>query len=168
MAFGSRSGSATSSTPSYARDMDGTSLLRNPSFLADLRDYYGKRGVYIDDDYELVRRFHRDQTFMGMNTLGGIGGILKAKSASKENRAQQRRLRDAYQKLPMFFEQGGVGSDIGLSNIGSALVLDPLNLVGFGAGAAAGAAGRVAKAGGTAAMAARSAARAGAVRGAMA
>ena len=109
MAFGSSRRRST--TPDYARDIDGTTLLRNPSFLADLRDYYRKRGVYIDDDRTLVERFHRDQTFMGMNTLGGIGGILKAKSASKENRAQQRRLRDAYQKLPMFFEQGGIGAE---------------------------------------------------------
>ena len=165
MAFGSSRRRST--TPDYARDIDGTTLLRNPSFLADLRDYYRKRGVYIDDDRTLVERFHRDQTFMGMNTLGGIGGILKAKSASKEGRAQQRRLRDAYQKLPMFFEQGGIGA-AGAGNIGAAMLLDPLNLVGFGAGAGARAGTKLIAAGATGAQATRAGAKAGAVRGAVA
>lgn len=168
MAFGSRSGARASSTPSYARDMDGTTLLRDPSFLADLRDYYAKRNVFIDDDYDLVARFHRDQTFQSMNTLGGIGGILSAKSASRENRAQQKRLRAAYQKLPMFFEQGGVGADRAVANIGGSMVLDPVNLVGFGAGAGATAGARAIQGGATAAKAARAGAKAGAVRGAIA
>ena len=148
--------------------MDGTTLLRNPSFLADLRDYYGKRGVHIDDDYDLVSRFHRDQTFMGMNTIGGIGGILSAKSASKENRAQQKRLRQAYQKLPMFFQPGGVGTDRAAGNIAAAVALDPLNLVGFGAGAGAGAGIKAIQGGAAAGKAARAGAKAGAVRGTIA
>lgn len=147
--------------------MDGTTLLRDASFLADLRDYYGKRGVYIDDDRDLVERFHRDQTFMNMNTLGAVGGLLSAKSASKENRAQQKRLREAYQKLPMFFEQGGIGA-AGAGNIGAAMAFDPLNFVGFGAGAGAAAGAKASAAGLRGAQAMRAGAKAGAVRGAVA
>ena len=166
MAFGSsRRRGAT--TPEYYKDMDGTTLLSDPSFLADLRDHYGKRGVYIDDNRDLIERFHRDQTFMSMNTVGGIAGLLSARSASKENRAQQMRLREAYQKLPLFFEQGGIGAG-GAGNIGAALVFDPINLVGFGAGAGAVKGLQAVRGGATALQAAKAGAKAGAVRGAVA
>lgn len=166
MAFGS-SRRRGAQTPEYYKDMDGTTLLRDASFLADLRDYYAKRGVYIDDDRDLVERFHRDQTFMNMNTLGAVGGLLSAKSASKENRAQQKRLREAYQKLPMFFEQGGIGA-AGVGNIAGSMALDPLNFVGFGAGAGAAAGAKASAAGLRGAQAMRAGAKAGAVRGAIA
>ena len=149
-------------------DVRGEDIMSDPRVVADVRKEFEDRGIYIADDDELMRKFYDDQTFSKLNaTIGPFNAYQRAEAATPESRARQARLRDAHNKLPAFFQKGGVGAGTALPSYAKALVLDPINLVGgfIGAGGKG-----VAKAAQIATMAGKSptiaAAKAGALRGA--
>lgn len=161
--------SALSTAPqtTYA-DIRGEDIMTDPRVIADVRAEFEDRGIYIADDDELMRKFYDDQTFSKLNaTVGPFNAYQRAEAATPESRARQARLRDAHNKLPAFFQKGGVGAGTALPSYAKALVLDPINLVGGFVGA--GSKG-VAKAAQVARLAGQSpalaAAKAAAVRGA--
>ena len=129
--------SALSSAPqtTYA-DIRGEDIMSDPRVIADVRAEFEDRGIYISDDEELMRKFYDDQTFSKLNaTVGPFNAYQRAEAATPESRARQARLRDAHNKLPAFFQTGGVGAGTALPSYGKALILDPINFVGGFVGA---------------------------------
>ena len=129
--------SALSTAPqtTYA-DIRGEDIMTDPRVIADVRAEFEDRGIYIADDDELMRKFYDDQTFSKLNaTVGPFNAYQRAEAATPESRARQARLRDAHNKLPAFFQKGGVGAGTALPSYAKALVVDPINFVGGFVGA---------------------------------
>ena len=115
----------------------GQEVLTDPRVIADARRDFEDRGIFIDDDDELMRRWYNDQTYTNLNSIvGPYNAYQRAQAATPESRARQARLRDAYHKLPAFYQGGGVGTATAIPAIGKAIIVDPLNVVGgfFGLG----------------------------------
>ena len=118
-------------------DVRGEDVMTDPRVIADVRAEFEDRGIYIEDDDELMRKFYDDQTFSKLNaTIGPFFALQRAEAATPEARARQARLRDAHGKLPFFMQSGGVGAATALPSYLKALALDPINAVGgfIGAG----------------------------------
>ena len=135
--------SSTSSTSSYLQDTPDDQVLSDPRALADIRDYYRKwKGRYFSDDKEMLEEFHEDQSWNNLNTAGAGINWAEASSSNEEQRAHMSRMTSLYHKVPMLNSKGGFADKIGgfnvAANIGQSILADPLNLIGFGAGAAVG------------------------------
>ena len=118
-------------------DVRGEDVMTDPRVIADVRAEFEDRGIYIEDDDELMRKFYDDQTIPQLNaTVGPFFALQRAEAATPEARARQARLRDAHDKLPFFMQSGGVGAATALPSYLKALALDPINAVGgfIGAG----------------------------------
>ena len=162
------SSTLSSALPTTYADIRGEDIMTDPRVIADVRKEFEDRGIYIADDDELMRKFYDDQTFSKLNTtIGSFNAYQRAEAATPESRARQARLRDAHNKLPAFFQKGGVGAGTALPSYGKALLFDPINLVGGFVGASGKGVAKAAQvaraAGGSPTLAA---ARAGAMRGA--
>jgi hypothetical protein len=131
------------STQSYLQDTPDDQVLSDPRALADIRDYYRKwKGRYFADDKEMLEEFHEDQSWNNLNTVGAGINWAESSSANEEQRAHMARMSSLYHKVPMLNSKGGFADKIGgfnvAANIGQSVLADPLNLIGFGAGAAVG------------------------------
>jgi hypothetical protein len=130
------SSTLSSALPTTYADIRGEDIMTDPRVIADVRKEFEDRGIYIADDDELMRKFYDDQTFSKLNaTVGPFNAYQRAEAATPESRARQARLRDAHNKLPAFFQKGGVGAGTALPSYGKALLFDPINLVGGFVGA---------------------------------
>ena len=57
----------------YSLNADPKTILKDPRFLKDLRDYYAeKNGEYYESDDALVEQFYSDGTWRDLNTLGAV------------------------------------------------------------------------------------------------
>lgn len=109
----------------------GQEIMTDPRVINDARRDFEDRGIFIEDDDELMRKWYSEQTYTNLNaTIGPFNAYQRAEAATPESRARQARLRDAYQKLPMFYQGGGVGTGTAVPAMAKAIALDPLNLVG--------------------------------------
>ena len=112
-------------------NIQGQEIMTDPRVIADVRRDFEDRGIYIEDDDALMRKWYDDQTYTNLNaTIGPFNAYQRAEAATPESRARQARLRDAYQKLPMFYQGGGVGAGTAIPSMAKAIALDPLNAVG--------------------------------------
>ena len=114
----------------------GFGALSDPTFLAEMREYYANKGDYFNTNEEMIEKFYSDQTWNNMNTVALANNVDEAFSADGRQRQLMIRMMDVYDSLPNFYQEDGRGMEGLWANIWRAAV-DPVNLVGFGAGGAA-------------------------------
>ena len=130
---------STGNAATYLDESPANKVLSDPRALADIRNYYATyEGKLFADDKEMLESFHDDQSWNNLNTFGMASAWSESSSATSDQRAHMARLSSLYEKVPNLNKTGGFADHIGgfdaALNIGKALVLDPLNVVGFGAG----------------------------------
>ena len=125
------------SQPDYAENLNeesAESLLQDNRFIQDIYDYYGTRdGKTFNGGKEAVEYFLNDRRWRNFNTVAIGKDVYDAHNQSKDQSIKLARLQKVYDSLPNF--TGGVGST--LADVALPMLLDPLNLVGFGSGGAA-------------------------------
>ena len=142
-----------------------TQTFRDPRFLNALRAEAQARGQSFDNDEDLIRWFTRGRAWADMNTVSSASDMLRAYQADPERRERQKYLQDTWNRLPMFWQEGGRGAEGLMDNV-LAAVLDPINIFGaIGVPARAARAAQLAKQAGGSPM--RAAITAGAKRGAI-
>lgn len=115
--------------------------LDDPNFKDDLRRHFWSKGRQFENDDDMVKAWYSDRTYSNLNSAGMVADTAAAYGANEEERARAKRLQDAYNKMPLFFEDGGAIDRVGgwetAKSIVGALVLDPINLIPFGKAATA-------------------------------
>ncbi len=144
-------------------------ILKDARFLQLLRDHYGDSymGFDIEDDDDAVNVFSADRYFKNYNTLG-TGYELAKSVGGSQDQATTRTLQKAFNKLPNFWnDEDRMMSRLGF--LAASVIADPLNLIGFGAGAKVGkaAATQALAKGATKKEAKKAALKAGAKKGAL-
>ena len=125
---------------SYLTETPANKLLTDPRALADVREYYAQyHGKLFANDKEMLEEFHEDQSWDNLNTIGTGLAWAEASGADEKKSAHMARLASLYEAIPDLNAEGGFADHIGgfdaALNIGQSLLADPLNVVGFGAGA---------------------------------
>jgi hypothetical protein len=117
----------------YTYDINPQTVLRDPRFLKDYRDYRRHRGDPVDDlsDDDLIEEFYSDRTWRNNNTVSMARDLYEANTADAPQAQRLARIQKVWENAPTrdFFDA--------LPDYAGALLLDPVNLLG-GAGAAAG------------------------------
>ena len=107
------------------------SLLTDNRFLQDLYDYYGERdGKSFSGSEEVVDYYLEDRRWRNLNTVSIGRDVYDAHSQSDVQSKRLARIQQVYDALP--FGVDGAGSAI--LEGGAAMLADPINLIGFGAG----------------------------------
>ena len=115
----------------------GADALKDPKFLAELKDYFRiARGRSYDSDDKLIEEFYREMTRANFNSLGIAESYKKISGADQRVRDLFNRMREVYDTVPAFYEEGGRGL-AGFTQVAVNTVVDPINLIGFGVGGAA-------------------------------
>lgn len=133
----------------YLNSVDPSKLLDDPRFHDDLREYYAMNGKRFENKDDMIRQWYDDRTYAELNvSFGTSGDVLDTYNSNLQERELKKRLVGAYQKMPFFFQDGGMGDKDGFQvakSIGKAILTDPLNLIGpFAAVGKIGQAARVA------------------------
>lgn len=103
----------------------GTDALKDPIFLAKVRDYYRiYKGKEFSDDQEMLRHWRTDQTWVNWNVAGMGLDALSNLGAGKDELELKRELKRVYDETPITAED--------VPTIGAAMLLDPTNLIGAG------------------------------------
>lgn len=115
--------------------------LDDPAFKDDLRRHFWAQGKQFENDDDMVKEWYSERTYANLNSAGMALDTASAYGANEEERARAKRLQDAYEKMPSFYEDGGAIDRVGgwetAKSIVGALVLDPINLIPFGKSATA-------------------------------
>jgi len=118
----------------YLNSVDPSKLLDDPRFHDDLREYYAMNGKRFENKDDMIRQWYDDRTYAELNvTFGTSGDVLDTYNSNLQERELKKRLVGAYQKMPFFFQDGGMGDKDGFQvakSIGKAILTDPLNLIG--------------------------------------
>jgi len=118
----------------YLNSVDPSKLLDDPRFHDDLREYYAMNGKRFENTDDMIRQWYDDRTYAELNvTFGTSGDVLDTYNSNLQERELKKRLVGAYQKMPFFFQDGGMGDKDGFQvakSIGKAILTDPLNLIG--------------------------------------
>lgn len=111
----------------------------NENVMSTLSDYMysrkGDGGLQEEDENntEYVRRFLTHMRRMENNSVGMMGEIDYLRVASDDERKRLGFLYDIYNKLPSAGEEGGDTVSRAVKDVVKATILDPINIVGFGA-----------------------------------
>ena len=165
------------------RSKNGDELIKDARFMSRLRDYYGTGkdawGFYdIEDDEDLIDVFLRDRYLKNWNTAGASYELGKVNTnatntfsglSNEQENDTIEMMQHAYETMGNFWNDETGRSWMRFRNLAGNMILDPLNVIGFGAGAKVGAnAYRVARLAGTGKKAAKAKASwAGAKKGAV-
>ena len=126
--------------PAQGYTQDPSQIMNDPKLLEDIYKVYNSRGVYFNNNEEAIKRWYDDMVFSYANTAGTLFGSQGYFGVTEEQnediRSANNRLREAYYRLPMPWNEGGAGWQAAKS-WGKGLATDPLNLVGLGWGAQA-------------------------------
>ena len=131
--------SAADGTPNlgYAANLDKHSIKdikNNPQFIRELFDYYSKRdGVTFTSVEEAYDHFIGDRRWRNMNSAFMVADAYNSIADDPQQNAMLARLQKVYEATPSFYEEGGDGFK-GFAEVAGKALLDPLNLIGFGAG----------------------------------
>ena len=121
--------------------------LQDEDFIETLRDYYsyrdGKVGfnsrgrtVFAEaDGADLLEYFYNDRTWRNYNTMAmtaDLGGIMM--TSEKKRLDQFAEINEVYKNLPNFWNDPNRSFGSWLYDFGGALIVDPVNVIGFGAG----------------------------------
>ena len=120
---------STAQDLSYAGDINPRTILKDPRFLNDLKEYYGSKGEYYASNDEYIEAFYSDSTWRDLNTVSAGKGAYEALTSNKEQRSRAKRIEQVWRSLPSFWQDGGRGYGA-LGTIGAAVLLDPINLLG--------------------------------------
>ncbi len=116
---------------------DAQRAVRSAEFFSDISSYYQERdGVTFGSHEEAVDYFMSDRRWRNTNTISLGRDMLDARTSSDDQSTRLARLQVVFDQLPNFYEEGGSGVAGLAENVGAAL-LDPINLIGFGAGGVA-------------------------------
>lgn len=121
--------------PSVSSTSTGVEAFNDPIFIAELREYFARKGEYYDDPETLIEKFYSDQTWSNFNTIAMGRKNNEVNASSQRQLALMRRMKEVYDSTPMFWQEGGRGIG-GLGQIVLAAAADPINLIGFGVGGA--------------------------------
>ena len=116
----------------------GLDAFNDPQFLAELAEYYGKKGDIQDpeDMQALFDEFYSDQTWDSMNSIAAAHDIYETGQMDDRQVLLKGRIGQVYKSLPDAFSEGGRGFS-GFAQNAFAALADPINVVGFGSGAVA-------------------------------
>ena len=117
----------------------GLDAFNDPQFLAELAEYYGKKGSIKDpeDMQALFDEFYSDQTWDSMNSIAAAhDAFYETPNMSDRQVLLKGRIGQVYKSLPDAFSEGGRGFS-GFAQNAFAALADPINFVGFGSGAVA-------------------------------
>ena len=113
------------------------SAFNSAEAISDIMEYYYERdGKTFANADEARDYFISDRRYRGMNSFGLGGEMIGLAGAEDQQKLRLARLQTLFDNLPDFYEEGGDGWKGFAANAGYAL-LDPVNLIGFGSGAAA-------------------------------
>lgn len=116
--------------------MEAVEMLSDSRFLQDVKDFYYQRdGSIFSSDEEAIEKFWSDRTWRNSNVMmTGIDAIA-SQGYSTEQKERLGRIQMVFDSNPHFWEDGGRGAEGFWANAG-AMLLDPVNLIGFGLGGA--------------------------------
>ncbi|MDP7636777.1 MAG: hypothetical protein QF577_04415 [Phycisphaerae bacterium] len=111
---------------------------KDARFVQDVMTYYEERdGVSFQSAEEALEYYWNDRSWNNLNTVGIGKEWAQSKGMEEPQKARLSRLQRVYEMYPNFYEEGGKGME-GLWRNTKSVLLDPVNLIGFGSGAVAG------------------------------
>ena len=124
----------TLSFQELSSDVDYMEMLREYS-----EDRLGEEGKQQENetDQEYLERFLSHTREFEFNSIDLGQQLDWVRNASEEERMKFGYLYSQLDKLPSFYEEGGTSAISAMRDFGKALLTDPLNYIGFGAGAVA-------------------------------
>ena len=104
------------------------------------KDRFGDSGVQGENETneEYLKKFLSQTREFEWNSIDLGRQLDWVRGADDEQRMKFGYLYSQLDKLPSFYEEGGTGGASAMRDFGKALLLDPLNYIGFGAGKVAG------------------------------
>ena len=112
-------------------------LFGRQDFIQDIMDYYQERDGATFSSIDAARDyFMNDRRWRNMNTFAIGADVYDINNQSDAQTTRLARLQSAFDALPHFYQEGGDGW-AGFWTNAKATLADPINLVGFGSGAAA-------------------------------
>ena len=112
--------------------------LTSQQFVNTLRDYYTYRtgdNYFEMDDADVIEKFYDDRSWANYNTVSMTKDLSRVMSEADPRRLQQfSEINNLYMELPNFWNDPNRNFGQWLMDVGGAMVLDPINLVGFGIG----------------------------------
>ena len=160
--LGGNFGADNDDEPNYL-SKSGYELLSDQDAISEVRDYYSANGTYFNNVSEMWDKFYTDKRWGDVNTLSMGLDALEYASGGDDGKKKLSRLSKLWAQAP---SRGSTLDKV--IDYGSAGILDPINLIGVGAGGAAVKAGQAARlAGKTTEQAAKAATKAGVKRAAL-
>jgi len=111
-------------------DLSPEQRRNDPEYLSDVASFMSDRGKQFSDDEEMLDAFYSEKRWDDLNTIGLIGDAFGQDESTK---LRDSNLQKSFAKDPAFYEAGGRGTGDAIIDIGKALIVDPINLLGFGA-----------------------------------
>ena len=110
-------------------------IYKNEQLISVAKEYYKNRDKQVYDDKQAVDKFISDRTWKQANTLamGKEFAYVTGKNFTEDQKARLSYLTRYWEELPDFYEEGGRGVSGFFANLGVG-ILDPLNIIGAGAG----------------------------------
>jgi len=121
-------------------DISYDEMSSDEGYMDMLRDYnsqrFGDSGEQKEDetDREYLERFVSHVREFEFNSLDMASQLDWVRTAKDGERMKFGYLYSQLDKLPEFYEEGGTGYLSAIRDFGKSLILDPLNLIGFGSG----------------------------------
>jgi len=118
-------------------------LASDGQYMEMLREYsenrMGEEGKQEEDESneDYLKRFLSHTREFEFNSIDLGQQLDWVRNANEEQRMKFGYLYSQLDRLPSFYEEGGTGSISAMRDFGKALISDPLNYIGFGAGAVA-------------------------------
>ena len=124
-------------------DLSFQELASDADYMEMLREYndsrFGEDGAQAEDETneEYLKRFLTHAREFEFNSIDLGRQLDWVRTADEEQRIKFGYLYSQLDRLPSFYEEGGTGYLSAVRDFGKSLVTDPLNYIGFGAGAVA-------------------------------
>ena len=124
-------------------DLSFQELASDTDYMEMLREYndnrFGEDGAQQEDETneEYLKRFLTHAREFEFNSIDLGRQLDWVRTADEEQRMKFGYLYSQLDRLPSFYEEGGTGYLSAVRDFGKSLVMDPLNYIGFGAGAVA-------------------------------
>ena len=111
-------------------------MMLDTRFLQDIYDYYyEKDGETFSTPEAAIEKFFEDRAWSNLNTVSVLADTYDSFTNNEVQNSRLARLQNVYDQMPNFYEKGGRGAE-GLWQNFQAVMLDPVNLLGFGLGGA--------------------------------
>jgi hypothetical protein len=110
-------------------------IYENKQLVSIAKDYYSNRDNEVYSNKQAVDKFISDRTWNQANTfaMGKEFLYVTGNNITNDQKARLSYLTRYWDELPNFYEEGGRGASGFFANLGVG-ILDPLNIVGAGAG----------------------------------